>query len=253
MKRLVFILFLLSTISVNAQIGRFPFSRSITSEIDNDLLTNLVAYWTLDEASGVLVDSQGSNDMTNSGGTQNSTGKLGKCVEFVNAESDYCYTADAADLRIYDQDFTFSAWIYLNSYPGVGNAWGILGGELSSAGMTIARGEHILRAVSCGTAEGDVGSAVNSGQWNFVAVVFNTDATTNNVTYYLNGAATTATANFDFTSDRGTIFIGQLLSGNGYFDGKIDEVAIWKSRELSTDDLDLLYGSGDGFSFSLFK
>lgn len=260
-KLLLLITGLLLLFSVEGQILRYSNYTAPTppEEETNDFLTNLVAYWAFEESSGTLDDSQGSNNSASCSADYGSTGISGNCLSFTAANSDYVGLTDADALRMYDQDFTFVAWINPSAYPAAGAYAGIFGGENASAGLslynTVAEPDNgILRVRSIATADGPLSTLVPSlSSWSMIAVVFDSNATTNNVTYYLNGTTQVGTGNFDFSIDRGTIYIGRESTSGAYYSGLIDEAMIWKSRKLTTDELDDLYNSGTGLFFTDFN
>ena len=253
-KLLLLITGLLLLFSVEGQILRYS---NYTTPVPptpetNDFLTNLVAYWKLDEASGTLADSQGSNDATTTTADYDSTGISGKCMHFTLANSDFLVMTDAAALQMYDQDFTFAAWVYLKSEGTTATYAGIIGGETNSASMTLYGSNERLIVSKVGVSNGPLSTVVTTGGWTFVAIAFDSDATTGNVTYYENGSYSTGDYNIDFNDGAGSIYIGRY-STTGYFDGKIDEVMIWKGRTLTVDNLNDLYNSGAGLFFDSFE
>lgn len=104
--------------------------------IGNDV-TNEVAYWPLDEASGDAIDYSGNNnDGTVSGPTQDVSGVYGTSAYDFNGTSD---TIDVADDAVLDlsSEFTVMAWVYIQSGDSASgdHEWWIAGKSLSS-------GEH---------------------------------------------------------------------------------------------------------------
>lgn len=226
-----------------------------TQAAGNDFLTNLVAYWKFEEASGTLDDAQGSNNSESCTADYGSTGINGDCLSFTAANSDCVILTDAADLRMYDQDLTFVAWIYITDLPGTGVAYSVLGGENSSAGMFLYGTTAQLKLTRVVTAYNAGGPTISINGWHMIGISFDNSETTNNVTMYVDGNTTTVSFNDTFLSDRGTIYIGR----NGtdvqqwYFNGLIDEVMIWKGRILTSDEFDDLYNTGTGLFFDDFK
>jgi hypothetical protein len=254
MKRLLTIiigLFLL--ISLNGQILRYSNYVAPPEEGTNDFLTNLVAYWAFEEESGTIDDSAGDNNSTGCDADYGSTGINGNCLSFTAASSDVVTFADADALRMYDQDFTYVAWINPVDYPAASQYYGIIGGENNSPSFSMYTTTAYLRVSATAISDGPLGALyATTSAWNMVATVFDSNVTTNNVTYYLNGATATGTFNVDFGSDRGTIYIGRQTGSSGYFNGLIDEVMIWKGRKLTTNELDDLYNGGTGLFFTDF-
>ena len=78
-------------------------------------LSGLIAYWTLDEASGTRVDAHGNNDLSDNNTVTSTTGKVGDAAAFATANSEYLSRADNADLSVGNIDFTFDLWLNLST------------------------------------------------------------------------------------------------------------------------------------------
>ena len=82
--------------------------------------------------------------------------------------------------------------------------------------------------------------SLTTGSWQHIAVTFNGSGA---VSFYINGSsAGTATAASSNPTNSGSVSIGRAYNGN-YFNGKIDEVAMFNS-ELSSSDITSIYNSG---------
>ena len=79
------------------------------------LLTDLAAYWQLDEASGGRADSIGGNDLTDTNTVTQAAGKIDTAAHFTAANNESLSIADNAALSMGDDDFTLAAWVYLDS------------------------------------------------------------------------------------------------------------------------------------------
>ena len=98
-----------------------PFTITADPPLSPTLLTGLVAYWNLDEASGTTrVGSVGFNlsDVNTVGST---TGKVGNAADFETSQDDHLRATDAA-ASVMDfsgnQDFTIAFWLQTESQPG---------------------------------------------------------------------------------------------------------------------------------------
>ena len=100
-------------------INPFSFAKPITTTTTtaSPLLTGLVAYWALEEASGTLYDSVGSNNFTMfySTPTYHATGKVNYGVYFNGTSS---ATLSGSSLTTGISAMTFSCWFYSNQDPG---------------------------------------------------------------------------------------------------------------------------------------
>ncbi len=80
------------------------------------LLSGLVAYWPLHEASGSRYDALGHLDMTDNATVTGNLGIVENASQFTAANSEYLSRAgDDAALSTGDIDYTFWAWVYLDS------------------------------------------------------------------------------------------------------------------------------------------
>lgn len=85
--------------------------QSVPSEIT--LLSGLLAYWKLDEASGVRVDSSGHGlDLTDVNGVGQEPGIQGSAAKFTHEGTDRWLDHPDDPLLRFETDFTISAWVY---------------------------------------------------------------------------------------------------------------------------------------------
>jgi len=254
MKKLLLLitaLFILA--SVEGQILRYS---NYTGQSPH-FLTNLVAYYAFEEASGTLRDSKNANDVeTINGADYQQPGKNNYSMRFVRANGDHCVLAQYDDLTMYDQDFTIVAWIYQTGDAADGTLEGIVGGLSGSVGLGLftADGEtNNLRLTHVNNdAVDDWGVIQNvQGQWNMVAISFDSHSATNNAHLYYNSSSSDVTFNTDFDPGKGIRYIGNEVSSN-YFDGYIDELMIWKGRFLDDTEIAALYNNGTGLFFNDF-
>jgi hypothetical protein len=86
----------------------------------SSLLTGLVSYWGLDEASGTRVDLHGTNHLTDSSSpfsnVGQAVGKVSNAAQFDG--SSYLSHVSNADLQCGDVDYTFGFWMRPDSLPG---------------------------------------------------------------------------------------------------------------------------------------
>ena len=78
--------------------------------VGSTLLTDLAAFWKMDEASGTRVDSVGSSDLEEVGGTIDfAVGQFGRAAKFVAA--DEYYLESASDVTLSDAGFSVAFWV----------------------------------------------------------------------------------------------------------------------------------------------
>lgn len=213
------------------------------------LLTNLVAYWKFDEASGNAADAQGSNTLTDNGSVGSATGIINNARSFTAASSQYFEAADNADLSVADIDFTFAFWFKANSQPG--------SMEIISKDDFSTNREYSIRTINATirfTIVGSGGSNVNAstdtwstGGWYYVICWHDSVANTSNVQIN-DGTAHSSSYTFGGQDKAASFEIGRRVDVGNYFDGLIDEVGFWK-RVLTSQERTDLYNGGAGFAY----
>lgn len=256
-KLLLLITGLLLLFSVEGQILRYSnYTAPAPPAASNDFLTNLVAYWALEESSGTLTDSQGDADMTNDGATYGATGINGDCLDFELSEMDYIYRANTDALEMYNNDYTFAAWIYVESINDAADN-GIIGAEYGGACLYISPSGNLMGGLSqYGTyLESDL--AITTGTWTFVAMSVDVTETGVEILYYRNGTSDATSRALAYipleNASSNGIGVQYTSSVSYYFDGLIDEVMMWRGRAFTEEELDDLYNSGTGLFFADFN
>lgn len=254
MKKLLTILTgLLLLLSVDGQILRYNNYVAPLAE-GNGLKTNLVVYLPLDETSGTYIDAHSSNDATDHGelwGSE-SNGKLGNAIIVTAGTTDYLSMTEVADLQMVNSDISVSFWMYANSIQSSGTR-GIIGAEDTGFKVDYLAVTGKLRIGA--TANAPDGPAVAISGWHHVVITYSDASATNNIVYYLDGNATTVSKDINVAANKGTIYIGANNDWQNIktlFDGLIDEVAIYKGRVLSADNVAVLYNDGNGLPYSNF-
>lgn len=219
-------------------------------------LTDLKAHWRLNEASGTRVDAHGTNDLTDNNTVTQATGKIGDAAQFTSANSEWLSIADNADLSTGDIDFSFTAWVYLDtlgaqSPAGKGDSgqfeWKSIVAD--TAGDKLA--EMLILSPSgssLGQAKATTFGALSTATWYFFygyhdAAANEVDISVNNGTIdtaATTGAPTDGTGGFAIGADRG--------AGADFWNGRIDSVSFWK-RVLTSQEVTDLYNGGSGFDY----
>jgi len=133
-------------------------------------------------------------------------------------------------------DFTFSAWIYINDLD---NRLGVVGRNTNSFCFFIETNGKIQASKQSVLDETDSTGTVSVNTWHHIA--YTRDYSTSTGTYYIDGVASGTTSdNSDYTVSTG--IIGRAQTGNR-FDGIINEVAYW-DVVLDSDAMSQLYNSG---------
>jgi hypothetical protein len=234
---------------------RFPFTKAIVTKIvftppsTASLLTNLVAYWKLDEASGTRNDSVGSNHLTDNNTVLSATGKISNAADFEADNSEYLSRASNSDLQAGDTDWTFAAWIKVEVESSfrvvVSKGWG--GGQaewiiyLFGGNVTMEVTNSIDGPSSVG------GLALADNNWHFVVAWH--DSVNNQKGFQMdNGTPSTNAQANGVTASFADFAIGASPTQGLYWDGLIDEVGWWR-RVLTSDERTQLYNSGNGLTY----
>lgn len=217
----------------------------IVNSIDT---TGLVLYMNMNEQSGTIIDysGQGNNGTSQNfdGDEYNATGKFNTSLD-LDGTNDHLNLGAFTDLDG-STEFTVSMWIYPHDNNFVGHQ-GILSiGGLNQRtpwiwGYNGANHLTIQFETSNGETDCDADSgSVTQNQWNHIVAVFNSS----HCYFYVDnvkGNVDTVVGNAIVNTD-GYNHIG-YIDPYAYFDGKIDELAIW-NRSLSSTEIQNLYARG---------
>jgi hypothetical protein len=220
---------------------------------------NLISWWTMDEESGMRVDSYGTNDLSDINTVLYAAGKVNNAADFEVGNNEYLSHVDNADLSFAGNDpFTIACWVNQESQAGGGSANRIVS---KSAGA----GNHEYRLSYLGTEDrftfevsqngnnvtqvdaDDLGAPALS-TWYFVVAWH--DPVADVIAIQVNNGtpdtAAHATGIFDGTS---LFCVGILNAGEAQgFDGLIDEVGLW-NRVLTASERTTLYNDGYGIGY----
>jgi hypothetical protein len=246
------------------------FSNSQGKEIFTNALysdANLQGYWRL-ESDGTD-ETSNNNDLTGVNTPTHSTGKFGNGVDLEASSSQYYSIADASQTGLdITGDISISAWIKLGQLPStVGANFSIVTkdntGVDRSYDWNILSASNKMRFFYCSETDGSpntfcdanyVFGADDLGKWMHVAVVVDVSSAT--VIFYMNGVVVSTTyvsQNATSIANSATDFIiGARKESDvvaGFFDGVIDDVAIW-DRALTDEEVLGLYTGGQDLRFS---
>ena len=222
------------------------------------LITNLLAYYKLDEASGAAQDahSVGPYPMTDNGANGTATGKLNG-ARVLNGTTGYF--SRATNLLNGLVSFSVSVWVYntaatsayridnvfaTDSTAGDGTSL-ILDGSATGAKFVFAK------RVAYASASATANAAMSVNTWYHL---LSTVSTSGVVTLYINGTAqtTTGTGSTAAMSNGNPFIVGANPTGaNSFFKGSVEEMGIW-SREITAAEAATLYGSGTPPAYSTF-
>jgi hypothetical protein len=213
------------------------------------LLTNLTAYYKMNEASGNALDAVGSNDLTDTNSVGSTTGKVGNARSFVVANSTFFNRASNSTMQTGDIDFTIALWVNLASKSAQRNIMGrwASGGNFEYLLYYDLGSNTFTFVINVNGSDffGNVGSnnfgSPTVGDWNHVVVWH--DSVNNELGISVN-ANTPNTQGWSFG-----VFAGSADTRIGEtMDGSIDEVGFWK-RVLTSQERTDLYNSGAGLTY----
>lgn len=224
----------------------FPDSQA-TSPID---MTDNEGLWHFE---GNADDTSGNGNNGTVNGATLVTGKVGSQAYQFDGSNDYITAPSASSLQIAG-DISISAWIKVDSYSQYESII-----QYSNSGESEAN-NHLYN-VTWANAGGDIrlfweyggGSNVitdfntnlNTGQWYHIVVV--RDASEKQARLYVDGTLfdSKTYSNNPTGGTTSQLWIGTDGGSGGYFDGTIDEVAIW-SRAISDSEVADIYAAQEG-------
>jgi hypothetical protein len=208
------------------------------------LLTGLVSYWKLDESSGTLDDAHGSNDGTSSNLTYSATGKINTAVSF-NGSSSYIGFGNPTNLRLTTAG-AISCWVYAADTAGPDvfiNKWD--NGTTARNGYAMYTYDgYVTGHVGSASSDVFVSAAINANTWYHVVVTWNAST----IYIYRDGSFVQSKTSVAASSALNDLEFGRDGDANSYYQGRLDEVAIY-NRLLTSDEVTTLYNSGSGKAY----
>lgn len=216
-------------------------------------VVNLISYWELEEASGIRLDSHGVNHLADNNTVTQAAGKIGNAGQFVGGSSEFLSGAGEQ----LTGDFTISTWIYPDTL--IGNTdygTGIITNHNSEAAGDWAVTSTSLGAVvvyhwSSAGADLDgkmktTTTPITATAWHHI--LFRRSGST--YTVWVNGTSLAFTTASTITGWGALgLSIGKHYTGVGYYwNGRIDESAIW-ARALSDTEIADVYAAGAGLGY----
>lgn len=222
-----------------------------------DILTNLVSYYSLEEASGNRIDAHGSNDLGPFNAPGNAAGKVNNCLDCANNQTVFLNPCPA-DLAGGDRNFSVFGWVKIDAFISTFQTllWNSTAAGLSSAsgfsyGINI--NSQILQFVVASgstyyTAPATNFGTLSTGTWYFFAAGY--DADNNQAWISVNGSAKEIISSVP-APNIGTSFLYVISCDVGSFqnDGQSDEFGFYDDV-LSDDQIAFLYNSGNGRAYA---
>lgn len=230
------------------------------------LLTGLIAYWKMDEASGNIVDLVSGLDMTAANAPDSASGKLYPTArQLSRASSQYFQRSGANALSAIVGSLSVAWWEYPTAYTGItGNYNSIIGTSSIpwyGGWSVIHTHDGSIVWYLCDVLGPDYWWTEHTGRiptlnaWNFS--VFTYDSSNGAITYRLN-ATPELTYSWSTGSLKAMTNLGAGLPSigkaphptviNHCYDGRIGPVMVW-SRSLSAEERSDLYNAGAGLAY----
>lgn len=220
----------------------------------NGLLTNLISYWKMDDASGNAADAHGSNTLTASFISYGNAGIIIDSLEFEKFNQSRLTHTSNTDLNVGSGDFSFSVWLKADTI----STWASIVAKQAVASPYNGYGlfVHPTNGWSLEASDGTFAAATASvgatldGNWHHI-VWTRAGAT---MKFYIDGSSVTVTGSGRSGSlDDSILFaIGIGTDENtAMWDGYMDECGFWK-RELSSTDVTALYNGGAALAYGSF-
>lgn len=219
--------------------------------MSNPGTTNLVSYWSMEEASGTRSDSHGTNDLTDNNTVTQGTGIQSNGADFEASNSEYLSVADNSSISI-TGDLSVSMWIYRESATNMGLIGKVLYPNREYQ-LRINDGSNLLQLWMSSNGSSQTKKQVSwsplTSTWYHVGFTYNASA--GEVKFYIDGSQQGSTQTgmpTNLYNGSAELRIGHIEAGD-YMDGIIDEVALY-SRTLTSSEMNWLYNSGSGRSYS---
>lgn len=225
------------------------------------LTDSLIHYWKMDAASGNESDSVGSITLTENvgGGVGSATGIINTARDFESSSDRWLYSLDDATLDTGDEDFTWQAWVKLESKA----AYGIVlvkqddnFDNRKKAGYYLLYNFDLDRfefVVGDGTTSATVTDTVigspSTGTWYLLHGWH--DASANQIGLAINAGTADTTSYSSGSHNTNVFYTGTQETGGvsvAQWDGLIDEVGFWR-RVLTSGERTSLYNGGAGLAY----
>ncbi len=223
------------------------------------LTTSLISTWHLEESSGSRTDGYGSNTLTDNNTVTSGTGKIATAGQFTAANSEYLNISDNVDLSMNNTNFTIAAWVYADSLDS-DNIKGIIEKDDSVAGTRDYRvyynystGKFAFGVFNSSNQNTEVEDTTTLSTNTWYLIIAWHDDTNNTLNIQVNNnTATSLSYTSDVKDSAAKLWIGtQGAVPLTFWNGRIDEVAIWK-KVLTSAERTFLYNGGNGQAIGAF-
>jgi fibronectin type 3 domain-containing protein len=205
--------------------------------------TDYMDYWPLDATSGTTaVDASGNGDAgTVTGASWSPFGRINSCLSFNGVNNSVQITNPVCN------DFSIAFWVKTTQIGGAAqwyNGAGLVDGD--SLGTVNDFGTALVGSrLAFGTGNPDITIvstiSINDGAWHHC--VATRQQITGAINLYIDGVLRGAgTGSRNTLNASARLLFGAIASGNGYFNGSLDDIKIFR-RTLSSNEVAALYSS----------
>jgi hypothetical protein len=215
------------------------------------LLTNLVAYWKLDESSGTRIDSHGSNNLTDNNTVGSATGKIGNAASFVSANEEYLSIPTSSFSASFTDEASLNLWVRrdldIPLTPATSAFLKLEADAASDNHYPFTDNNDYIRIfrTSRFTINPRLSGVPDRTVWHMLTIT--TTPGTNGYKIYQNGILEYQNSGQATVSLGTTLFFGTGTAAF-YYGGLFDEVGLW-SRALTASEITQLYNSGSGLTY----
>lgn len=216
------------------------------------LISSLVEYWQLDEASGNRAGAHAGLTLTDNNTVGSATGLVySNAASFVRTNSEFLSRASESVLQTGAVDFWCAVWVYLDAKDG--EMYFVSKSDFEWAAAYRLNGDRFVfyANTSFNRITGNNHGSPSTGVWNLIVVWRNQTAGTAHISVNA-GTANSGTVAAP-TAGSGAFLIGAHNSASNYMDGRIGPCMFGKDYVPTTDDLTWLYNSGAGRTYADFS
>lgn len=222
------------------------------------LTDGLVAYWKLDEVSGVRADALGVSSLVDNNTVGSAAGKISNAAVFVSASAESLSAVDSVTLSTGDIDFSFAGWVqvatktadrtFIGKWDGPGNGREYEVYYYQPSDRFAFAVSPVGNGTGAASVVGSAGGSPSANTWYFLVAWH--DSVANTINLQINNGTVDSVSYSSGVFDSSSAFVlGALSNGSVFLDGRMDEVGFWK-RTLSVAERGWLYNAGAGCTYN---
>lgn len=247
------------TLTLGSGLPSWVSGGSGSGNVLSGLFTNMVAFFPFDALSGNRKAAFGDYELVDNATVTVAAGKTRrKSALFTAANSEFLNMSNAGPFDFGDEDFYISCWVYLASKGSnrpIVNRYRLTSNQRSfnvEFGNVPDRFRFVISSDGTDTNQtvlnADTLGSPATATWYFIEVY--NDSVNNEIGIRVNqgGWDTAAHSGGAYASSTAEFSVGKFSDGTTYWDGRIQDLALWQGIPNSSD-LASLYNSGTGLTF----